>query len=54
MYHVYHPDQAIVLRTRLILPVGGESVVPDHAEHLALAYDARIEETGSASHRQAG
>jgi len=53
-YDVLHPDQAIVLRSRVILPVGGDSLVPDHAEHLALVHIVRIEEISSPSHRQAG
>lgn len=53
-YDVHHPDQAIVLRSRLILPAGGDGVVADHAEHLALVHVVRIEELEAGARRQAG
>jgi hypothetical protein len=53
-FDVNHPDQAIVLRSRVVLASGGDSVVPDHLEHLALVHVVRIEELGSGSQRRAG
>ena len=41
---VRHPDEALVLRTRVILPFGGEGEMPEATEHLALAHIVRLEE----------
>ncbi len=41
---VRHPDEALVLRTRVILPLGGQGEVPVSTEHLALAHIVRLEE----------
>ena len=43
---VRHPDEALVLRTRVVLPLGDRGEVPDVAEHLALAHIVRLEELG--------
>ena len=51
-YDISHPDQAIVLRSRIIIGVGGNNGVSDHVVHLALIHIVRIEEvesSGSAS-----
>lgn len=44
-YDIYHPDQVIVLRSRLIIGVGGDNDVPHHSEHIALIHIVLIEET---------
>jgi hypothetical protein len=41
---VRHPDEALVLKTRVILPLGGTGDVPESSEHLALAHIVRLEE----------
>ena len=41
---VRHPDEALVLRTRVILPLGGEGETPEASEHLALVHIVRLEE----------
>ena len=41
---VRHPDEALVLRTRVILPLRGEGETPESSEHLALAHIVRLEE----------
>lgn len=46
-YDVHHPDQVIVLRSRVVVGVGGENGVPDHVEHAALVHIARVEELQS-------
>ena len=43
-YDVRHPDQIIVLRSRAVLAAGGDDVVPDRLEHVALVHIVRIEE----------
>lgn len=43
-YDVRHPDQALVLVTRVILPMPTANDVPERSEHLALAHVVRIEE----------
>jgi hypothetical protein len=44
-YDVRHPDQALVLRTRVILPMpGGVDQVAERSEHLALIHVVRAEE----------
>ena len=43
-YEIRHPDQVIVLRSRVVIGVGGENGVPDHLEHVALLHVVRIEE----------
>ena len=43
-YEIRHPDQVVVLRSRLIIGVGTENDVPDHSEHVALLHVVRIEE----------
>jgi hypothetical protein len=52
-YDVKHPGQAIVLRSRVVLGTGGDNLVPDHLEHLALVHVVRIEELNS-EQRKAG
>lgn len=46
-YDVRHPDQALVLQTRVVLGAGGKNGVPDRTEHLALAHIVRVEELAS-------
>jgi len=41
---VRHPDQAIVLRSRVVIGVGGDNGVAEHLEQLALIHVVRIEE----------
>ena len=48
-YDIQHPDQLIVLRSRVIIGVGAENDVPDHAEHVALIHIVRLEELETAS-----
>lgn len=48
-YDISHPDQVIVLRSRLVIAVGAENGVPDHVEHLALIHVVRVEEFESES-----
>ena len=43
-YDVVHPDQVIVLRSRVIIGVGDNNGIPEHAEHIALIHIVRIEE----------
>ena len=43
-YDVIHPDQIIVLKSRAVLPVGGENGVGDRVEHVALVHVVRLEE----------
>ncbi len=43
-YEIRHPDLVIVLRSRIVIGVGGEDGVPDHTEHIALLHIVRIEE----------
>lgn len=46
-YEIRHPDQVIVLRSRVVVGVGGDNGVPDHIEHVALIHIVRIEELDS-------
>lgn len=41
---VKHPDEALVLRTRVILPLVPQGETPEATEHLALAHIVRLEE----------
>jgi hypothetical protein len=43
-YDIYHPDQALVLLTRVILPLKTNGEIPERSEHLALSHIVRIEE----------
>jgi len=44
-YDVRHPDQALVLRSRVILPLPSSSgEVAERSEHLALVHVVRLEE----------
>jgi len=43
-YDIRHPDQALVLVTRVVLPVPGAGDVPERLEHLALSHIVRVEE----------
>lgn len=45
---IRHPDEALVLRTRVILPVPGSDGVPEATEHLPLAHIVRMEEFADA------
>lgn len=42
-YDVRHPDQALVLRSRVILPLQSGDSVPEGLEHLALLHIIRAE-----------
>jgi hypothetical protein len=44
VYDVLHPDQVIVLRSRVVIGVGGENGVPEHLEHVSMIHMVRIEE----------
>jgi hypothetical protein len=46
-YDIVHPDQVIVLRSRMIIGVGDENSIPEHADHVALIHIVRIEELQS-------
>lgn len=46
-YDVHHPDQVIVLRSRVVIGVGSENDLPDHVEHVALIHIVRVEELRS-------
>ncbi len=54
-YDVRHPDQALVLRTRVVLPLpGNPDQVAERSEHLSLVHIVRAEElTADASPRAA-
>jgi hypothetical protein len=41
---IRHPDEALVLRTRVILPLGSQGEIPEASEHLALSHIVRLEE----------
>ncbi len=43
-YEVHYPDQALVLRTRVVLPIPTAEEVPERSEHLALIHVVRAEE----------
>jgi hypothetical protein len=43
-YEVWHPDQVIPMRSRVIVGVGGEGAPPDAVEHLSLIHVVRLEE----------
>ncbi|MCI0458209.1 MAG: hypothetical protein L0Z62_14690 [Gemmataceae bacterium] len=43
-YDVRHPDQALVLRTRVVLPIPIGQGLPERSEHLALIHVVRAEE----------
>ncbi len=47
-YDIRHSDQVIVLRSRLVIGVGGDDSIPEHVEHIALIHLVRIEELQSA------
>jgi len=44
VYDIRHPDQAIVMRSRVVVGAGAKNGVPDHLEHLALVHIVRVEE----------
>lgn len=43
-YEVWHPDQVIPLRSRVIVGVGGDGSPPREVEHLSLIHVVRLEE----------
>lgn len=53
-YEIRHPDQLIVLRSRLVLGVAGDGGVPEHLEHLSFLHVVRVEELPSESAESAG
>lgn len=53
-YDVYHPDQVIVLRSRVIIGVGGDGSIAEHAEHVALLHVVRLQEIEGQRTKQAG
>lgn len=54
MYDIRHPDQILVLRSRIVLGAGGQNGIPEHTEHVALVHVARIEELRSDSPHSTG
>ena len=50
-FEIFHPDQVLVLRSRITLGVGADPTtgIPDHAEHVSLLHIMRIEELPAAS-----
>lgn len=48
-YDVRHPDQALVLLTRVILPIPTAGSVPERWEHLSLSHIIRAEELPAAA-----
>lgn len=46
-YDIRHPDQVIVLRSRLVIGVGGDNSIPERTEHIALIHIVRVEELQS-------
>ena len=47
MHDIRHPDQALVLLTRVILPLTTTDEVSERSQHLALAHIIRCEELAS-------
>ena len=43
IYDVRHPDQALVLKSRVILPIPSDDGIMDGLEHLALIHIIRAE-----------
>jgi hypothetical protein len=43
-YDIRHPDQLIVLRSRIVVGVGSGNGVAEHLEHLSLLHVVRVEE----------
>lgn len=43
-YDIRHPDQVIVLRSRVVIGVDAENDIPDRVEHVALIHIVRLEE----------
>ncbi|MGL4554162.1 MAG: hypothetical protein ACRC33_23610 [Gemmataceae bacterium] len=43
-YDIRHPDQGLVLRTRVVLGIPAADGVPDGTEHLALDHIVRVGE----------
>jgi hypothetical protein len=41
-YDIRHPAQVIVLRSRLVIGVGGDNSIADSTEHIALIHIVRI------------
>ncbi len=46
-YDIRHADQALVLLTRVIVPLPSTTEVPERSEHLALSHIVRLEELSS-------
>jgi len=44
VYDIRHPDQVMPLFSKVIIGVGGDVDVPDHAEHISMNYVLRLEE----------
>jgi len=53
-YDVRHPDQIIVLRSRLVLGAGGNGGIAEHLEHLSFLHVVRVEELPSEPAESAG
>ena len=56
IYDIRHPDQIMPLYSKVIVGVGGEGNVPDHAEHLSMNHVVRLvrlEESQDAATRKA-
>ena len=53
-YEVWHPDQVIPMRSRVIVGVGGEGSPPVAVEHLSLIHVVRLEEIDAERRQNAG
>lgn len=47
-FDVRHPEQVLVLKTRVLVAVGGKNGIGDRSEHIALIHVVRIEDLADA------
>ncbi|MCU0962829.1 MAG: hypothetical protein MUF48_22260 [Pirellulaceae bacterium] len=43
-YDIHHPDQVIVLRSRIVLPAATDGAIPERLDHIAHLHVVRLEE----------
>lgn len=47
VFEIRHPDQAIVMLSRVVIGSGSADGLPDHLEHVALSHIVQLEEVPS-------
>ena len=54
VFEIRHPDQAIVMPSRVVVGAGSQNGLPDHLEPIALVHIVQLEEMPTATEADPG